>query len=649
MTKKPPATRYSDGRRLLGGVCVLLFGLVSACSAASEPETFPPLAGEPPQSFAALWRDFDPRAEPLETEILHRQQVDGIEVQVVRFRVGRFKGQIARVAGVFARPAGDAAVPGLLQIHGGGQYADAAACVTNAKRGYATLSLAWAGRINAPGYRVSPAEVKLFWADRTDDPRYRVTTDWASLDGYHAPARNRGNAFPSIQPATWTLDAVESPRNSGWFLAAVAARRGLTFLERQRGVDGERLGVYGHSMGGKLTVMTASDDRVKAAAPSCGGISDRTNDRALFRATLGDDAALPHITCPTIFLSPANDFHGRLGDLPKALSEIATDQWRLVCSPHHNHQDTAEYEVATQLWMDRHLRGGSPLPSTPTTSWTTDEQGQLVLEVRPDTRGGRTPGGEIVDVEVYATQQGRPAERPEDRERTVHRFWRDCPTNANTARTRWTAPLPLADDVRPLWVLANVRYRLATAVSGAGYYYRPYTTQEFVLSAVPVMIPPGLLAESATVRPVEPSQVIDDFGPRWQREWFAYREGWARTTNKLNDPSYAAPPGSQLELTVQSREANELVVRLDEFAVARTLPGGTAPVVLHFSPRDFADVAGKPLASWDAIRQLELAPLVRLRAGRGETAAPRTLGKPWRGPEPRFLRLRWVEPERPTS
>jgi len=72
------------------------------------------------------------------------------------------------------------------------------------------------------------------------------------------------------------LDAVESPRNNGWFLATLGARRGLTFLERQPEVDGNKLGVYGHSMGGKLTVLTAgSDKRVKAAAPSCGGISDR--------------------------------------------------------------------------------------------------------------------------------------------------------------------------------------------------------------------------------------------------------------------------------------------------------------------------------------------------------------------------------------
>ena len=41
-------------------------------------------------------------------------------------------------------------------------YADYKACLANAKRGYATVSLARAGRISAPDFRVTPAEVMLF-------------------------------------------------------------------------------------------------------------------------------------------------------------------------------------------------------------------------------------------------------------------------------------------------------------------------------------------------------------------------------------------------------------------------------------------------------------------------------------------------------
>ena len=221
-----------------------------------------------------------------------------------------------------------------MQIHGGGQYADYKAPLTNAKRGYATLSIAWAGRISAPEYRVSPSEVKLFWDGKTKDSKYKITTDWGALDAYHAPSRYEKDAFPSIPVEQWSLDSFESPRNNSWFLIALAARRGLTFYERQPVVDSEKLGVYGHSMGGKLTVLTAgSDKRVKAAAPSCGGISDRYSTNPLHLASVSDPPSLKQITCPIVFLSPSNDFHGRINDLPTAVSEIKASEWRISCSP----------------------------------------------------------------------------------------------------------------------------------------------------------------------------------------------------------------------------------------------------------------------------------------------------------------------------
>ena len=138
--------------------------------------------------------------------------------------------------------------------------ADYKAPLANARRGYATISIAWAGRISAPGFLVREEHVKLFWAEKTEDPAYRLTTDWGALDGYHAPSRNKGNAFAHVSPHPWTLDAVDSARNNPWFLATLAARRALTFLEQQPQVDPEKLGVYGHSMGGKLTIFTAAVD-----------------------------------------------------------------------------------------------------------------------------------------------------------------------------------------------------------------------------------------------------------------------------------------------------------------------------------------------------------------------------------------------------
>ena len=133
--------------------------------------------GKVPQNLRELWAGYDPRREPLETEVLKEWEQDGVVLRVIRYRIGVFKGQTSRMAAVYGFPKGGTNLPGLVQIHGGGQFADYRAPLTNAKRGYATISIAWAGRISAPDYQVDPDVVKLFWEGRTNDPKYKLTTD----------------------------------------------------------------------------------------------------------------------------------------------------------------------------------------------------------------------------------------------------------------------------------------------------------------------------------------------------------------------------------------------------------------------------------------------------------------------------------------
>lgn len=623
-------------------LAILLFGTIAV---ASEPETLPALTdGSAPANFDQMWSGFDPRAEPLEVETLHQWEEEDVVMRIVRFRVGVFKGQVARLAAVYGYPreaaeAGEK-IPGLVQIHGGGQYADHKACLMNAKRGYATVSIAWAGRISAPDYRVTPNEVKLFWQGKTDDPAYKLTTDWGAVDGYHAPGRNAGNQFPSAKAAAWTLDPVESPRNSGWFLCAIAARRALTFLEQQPEVDPERLGVYGHSMGGKMTVMTAVDARVKAAAPSCGGISDRDNASDLFRATLGDDVSLKHIQCPIIFLSPSNDFHGRIGDLPDAIDEINTDQWRVTCSPHHNHQDTSEYEVAALLWFDQHLKGKFEFPKTPETNLLLSHSGEPMLVVTPD----RTD--ELIEVDVYYTQQGKPDERPQDRLDTMHRFWHHVP--ATRSDDQWAARLPLATTDKPLWVFVNVRYPLDPPVSGAGYYYGIYTADSYNLSSLLRKISPTELSAAGFQPTLKPTTMIETFEGDWQKEWFTYRpDEWARSTNKLTSEIWKAPTGAALAIDVRSAEPNQLVVRIDDYAAEVELQGGNQWQRVELTPLDFHNFDDESLASWSEIRVLKLSPSEHLRPKRGDSRDSLRLGKNWIGDPPEFRDLQWIDSSDP--
>ena len=544
---------------------------------------------------------------------------------------------MARLAGVYGFPREGKRLPGLLQIHGGGQSAHENACLANAKHGYATLSIAWAGRIAASKYGVHNDIIKLFWEGRTNSPHYKLTTDWGALDAYHAPARNPGNQFPSAQPAAWTLDAVESPRNSGWFLCALAARRALTFLERQPEVDANRLGVYGHSMGGKLTVLTASDSRVKAAAPSCGGISDRYNKSDLFRQTLGDDVNLREISCPIIFLSPANDFHGRIGDLSQTVKDIQSESWRATCSPHHNHQDTPSHEVATLLWFDEHLKREFKMPATPRASLTlTGNRGVPTLAVIPDTARA------IESVDVFYTQHGKPAETPLDRVQVMHRFWHHAkPTQADGY---WVAELPIGALDQTLWAYANVRYKLDEPVSGAGYYYGNYTATNFTLSSRLQVASPEELREAEVQATLEATRLIESFEGDWEKEWFTYKpHQWARSTHKLFDTRYQAPEGEvKLAMDVQAKEKNELVILLDEFVVVIPLNGSRKWQPVTLSPGNFKSYSGKPLSSWRDVKRLKLSAAERLRPGPGESGKSRIMGRSWKGESPRFRNLRWV-------
>ena len=619
----------------------IIFYFFSLCFVRSE--SLPLYNHETPfNSVDTMWQGYNPRLENLETEILKEWEQDDVILRVIRYRIGEFKGKRAMMAGVYGFPKGAQTVPGLLQVHGGGQYADHRAVFSNAKRGYATLSIAWAGRISAPGYSVAPNEVKLFWAGKSDDPKYKLTTDWGALDAYHAPSRNGKDAFSSIPVAEWTIDPVLSPRNNSWFLVTLAGRRGLTFLERQPEVDGEKLGVYGHSMGGKLTVMIAgADERVKAAVPSCGGISDRYSVNELHSATVSDPPSLRRVSCPIFFLSPANDFHGRINDLEKAVGEIQTKDWRVSCSPHHNHQDTPPYEVATQIWFDQHLKATFKAPKTPQAEIIL-KQGMLPqFSVRPD------PNRKVRSVEIYFTQQGilqEPGGTKDDSRNTKHRFWKFIEPQKDSTSEGWLADLPIFSVERPVWAYANVLYDLEDTIVGAGYYYGTYETKTLNLSSLLQVISPDKLSNSGTSFPKARDFMIEGFNASWRKDWFAYNSNkWGVRTNKLYEPRYSAPgPTSRLSLEVSTEMTNKMVLWLDGYGVEFKVLGSGTWQRFSFPLLALKNGEGKSLPSWSGVRELRLDDVEKLELPRGSKGSAVKIGSPWVGEPPEFRNLRWI-------
>ena len=602
-------------------------------------ETLPPLKdGKAPQSYKELWADFDPLCEPLDTEVLKEWEEDGVVLRVVRFRVGIFKGKKAMLAGVYGFPKGGKNLPGLLNIHGGGQFADAKSVLTNAKRGYATITIAWAGRISSSKYRVTPKEVKLFWEGKTDDPAYRVTTDWGALDAYHAPSKNGKDAFATIRDGSedWTLDDVPSPRNNSWFLVTMGARRALTFLQQQPEVQAPSLGVYGHSMGGKLTVATAAaDKRVKAAAPSCGGISDRYNTDPLHHNTIGDVQAIKNLTCPTIFLKPANDFHAHINDLRQTIQDRCCADWRVTCSAHLNHRDYPENEVASQLWFDQWLKGTFTWPETPKAKLELKSaDGIPRMTITSDT------SREILSVEVYYTQQGKVGK--EHRVHRMNQFWHSatCKKDGKT----WEAELPVSSTELPLWAYANVIYKLDQPITGAGYYYGHYTTDKFNLSSLIELIPAKQLQAAKVKATLEPSNTIEDFQGDWRKEWYQYgNDGWGFRTHKVYHPLWKAPEGSQLAFEARAAEVNSLAVGLGQYAAEVQLAGNGEWQAITLSASDFKDVHNKHLPNWEDLLELRILPADTLRAqGRGKRASKK-VGGVWKGKAPEFRNLRWEQ------
>ena len=516
-------------------------------------------AADIPQSVNELWADFDPRKAPLEAEILKAWEQDGLVCRIVRYQVGTFREAPAKVAAFYAFPKGAKKVPGLLQMHGGGQSASLDSVVTDAKHGYASISINWGG--NKLNFGRTPMTY--------DGPQ----TDWGKLDATHPPQRNKVNHFigGALAPDDFTLDTVESPRNSNWFLVLMAARRAITFLEQQPEVDPARIGVYGHSMGGKLTTDLAGiDKRVKAAVPSCGGAGDllrsqndlpggiKTNPTAMELACISDNAYIPLITCPALWLSPTNDFNAPINNMAWNWRNMPDDRVRFSISPHLNHRHTAEHAITRYLWFEEHLKGAFKMPQTP----------QFVLNLKTANGVPRmivTPDDSqpVKRVDVYYSLD------PHE----LTRFWRDG--HAVRAGKQWTADSPVMNLEQPLFAYADVAYETPPQYRNVAHTPGEENTDTFAISSRVLSATPAQLRASGVKATDQPDRMIDD-GSRGWHDWYLLNWGhpplWTATTRKLKDAKWRGPDGAMLRFEVKSQTDNRLVIKFNCNAWAHWLP-----------------------------------------------------------------------------
>ena len=469
---------------------------------------------ETPRTVAELWSDFDPCKEPLKAQTVRERKDDGITYRYVTFYIATFKGREARMAAYYAFPQSDEKLPGLLHLHGGGQRAFLHEVKYYAQRGYACLSINWGGR-----------EMENA---RPDDPN----TDWGAVD----PTQRNVPGYFNLKPGAKSLDAFESPRNNNWYLLTIGARRGLTFLARQTSVDAGKLGVYGHSMGGNLTVYVAgTDKRIKAAVPSAGGQGFRTVPWKLlpqqrrrtphaamriFRNTLGFQSYAPYITAPLLWLGATNDFHGIMDDTYRTGDLIPKVAVRYSFAPHLNHRFTPAFAVTRPLWLDQHLKSGFKLPLTPTSTLSlAGQDGVPVLQVIPD------QSQPVEKVCIYYSIDPDPQAR----------YWRSTETKRSGAA--WNATLPIMNARRPLFAFANIHYRLTTAEPVQ--FARP--TPTFAISSSLHTATPEALQKTSVKVTDTPALLIDDFANHW-RDWYRLSADnphhWQFWTRKISDPKW---------------------------------------------------------------------------------------------------------------
>lgn len=598
-------------------------------------------AAEVPESVEALWADFDPRADRLDTEVIREWKETGGVYRHVRFVVGTFKGKVARMTAIYGFPEGAKdKLPAVMHIHGGGQRGSLSEVKLFVERGYAALSLNWGGSAGqTPFNSVEGA--------RPGDPN----TDWGAVD----PSQLNVPGYSTLQPGPKQFyEDREHPKNNNWYLLTLGCRRGLTFLEQQPQVDANKLGVHGYSMGGNLTMYVAGTDRrVKSAVPGVGGQGWRwqahefrggsftqnriAGDVELFRKTLSFESYSPLIRCPVLHRGATNDFHGWMDDVYRTNALIPNQPVRSAWTPHVNHRLSPEVAVTLPLWFDHYLKGGPALPDTPASQLVLSESDHIPrLRLTPDARA--LP---VARVEIFYSVDPDPRAR----------FWRsaDATADRSSSGTSYTAKLPLHALDLPLFAFANVYHTLPQPESLAALPGHSLPVKEVCLSSAFHTATAQALRDAHIQATLHPTPIIDDFSHN-ARDWYFINAGHPtlvqRWTRKLTDPAWRGPRDSKLKLTLKVPRTNWLTFVIIEnewrsyrgqkktFVCERELTGAEAEQSVTLSPSDFVSVTGK-LAAWDDIDQLGLCTHFAERGA--QTARPPS----WTGPAATFIRLEW--------
>ena len=585
-----------------------------------------------------FWKGYDARKEPLKVQVVESWKTEQGEVRLVLYSLGKLQGSNKSASPVVAAyvglPKGKESKPGIVHVHGGGQRANRKRVEDWMKLGYASVSINWGGKV-------------LEKADTAN-------TDWDGLAaGFIRPGVTKADQLDhhnTVRPDPNTLFKEPHPLNSSWNLISICVRRALTLLEQTEGVDPEKLGVEGHSMGGRSTVISCIDPRVKAASPSVGGSGYLYDDlwglpgsarrmteedgSALYRKCVSAQSHWPHVTVPTLFLGSTNDFNSPTEWVVKGMSKLPPETERmLVLAPHLNHRFTDQTSAARFMWMEAHLKKSFRFPKVSSAELVLDtENGIPLFRVQVD----QVSGLPVKEVEIYYGYARDPRIR----------FWRSA--EVRKSGKVYEGECPVFDSAEPLFAFANLTYEMANALPP-----RPGTeaTKLLTISSKYRTAYPEDLRKSKTKPTEKPNRLIDDFSGGWQ-DWYRLNSRnphhWRYATRKILDPSWIGPKQGELGLEIETfGDDNQLGIQIkvndwqgytgrkrDAFAALVDLPkAGLHKLSLPVS--QFKNLSGVAMMDWDEATELLFSPANR-------TENPRARKINWNGKPPRLAKLEWL-------
>jgi hypothetical protein len=357
-------------------------------------------------------------------------------------------------------------------------------------------------------------------------------------------------------------------------------------------------------------------------------------------ACVSDNAYIPLITCPILWLSPTNDFHGNIDNMAWNWRLLPDNRVRFSISPHLNHRHTDEHALTQHLWFEEHLKGAFKMPQTP----------QIVLDLKS---ADGVPSISVIPdstlpvkrVDIYWSIDPH----------TLTRFWRDA--KAVRVGQQWQASCPMMSLDQPVFAFANVIYDTPLHYRRVAQPQGQDNSDTFAISSRVVSVSSRQL-QDAGVKPTDKVERLIDDGARGWHDWYrlnwAHPPLWTATTRKLKDVKWRGPDGARLVFEIQTEIDNTLVLKFNCNAWGAVEPG--KPAIDYTAVKELKGTRGwqavtvglnelvatdpkvtLPLANWQSVTEFSISPSGEtVRDGKKQSVA----GKAWRGPR-EFRHLRW--------